>query len=592
MSQNSEGVVPAFELSLGGQLRMMGGAFWNAPVRNRVLVLTAALLLVIFATTYATYRLNEWNGPFYDALERRDMPEFLNQLVIFGVIAFSLTLLNVVQQWLNQITAMRMREGLARDLADVWLKPGRALKLAGAGTIASNPDQRLHEDTRILAENTTALAIGLVNSTILLASFIGVLWAISSDFVFHLAGRTISIPGYMVWATVLYALLGSVLSNVVGNLLPRLNAERYAREADLRAALVRANENLKPIALARGEANELTRVHFAIDGVLGMLRKLAWALANLTWVSAGFGWLALVAPIIIASPMYFSGELSFGGLMMAVGAFNQVNQALRWYVVNFSVIADWRATLNRVSSFRNALLAMDSPAGEGEVIAYREAPAGQGISLCGITVHGDPELAGAGHGVRVVEGDCRIKPGERVMINGDPGADRHLFFQALAGIWPWGRGEIGLPPVSSMILMPQDGYLPTATLREVMTYPAGLAGVDDRALTQALEKVGLGRLVHRLDEVERWDRLLDKDEEASLAIANAALRKPEWLIMDDVLEGLEPETQDRLLDVLSRLDGMTLIYIGRSEAFRDKFSPRLFHLSPLQMHTEKKTEEA
>jgi len=226
------------------------------------------------------------------------------------------------------------------------------------------------------------------------------------------------------------------------------------------------------------------------------------------------------------------------------------------------------------------------------VIAYREAPAGQGISLCGITVHGDPELAGAGHGVRVVEGDCRIKPGERVMINGDPGADRHLFFQALAGIWPWGRGEIGLPPVSSMILMPQDGYLPTATLREVMTYPAGLAGVDDRALTQALEKVGLGRLVHRLDEVERWDRLLDKDEEASLAIANAALRKPEWLIMDDVLEGLEPETQDRLLDVLSRLDGMTLIYIGRSEAFRDKFSPRLFHLSPLQMHTEKKTEEA
>ncbi|UIY28768.1 hypothetical protein LZK73_18775 [Neorhizobium galegae] len=218
MSQNSEGVVPAFELSLGGQLRMMGRAFWNAPVRNRVLVLIVALLLVIFATTYATYRLNEWNGPFYDALERRDMPEFLNQLVVFGVIAFSLTLLNVVQQWLNQITAMRMREGLARDLADVWLKPGRALKLAGAGAIANNPDQRLHEDTRILAENTTALAIGLVNSTILLASFIGVLWAISSDFVFHFGGRTISIPGYMVWTTILYALLGSVLSNVVGNL--------------------------------------------------------------------------------------------------------------------------------------------------------------------------------------------------------------------------------------------------------------------------------------------------------------------------------------------------------------------------------------
>ncbi|WP_117191888.1 ABC transporter ATP-binding protein/permease [Rhizobium terrae] len=589
---NIDAALQPYELPLGGQLRMMVGAFWNAPVRNRVLVLTVALLAVIFGTTYATYKLNEWNGPFYDALERRDMPEFLNQLIVFGVIAFSLTLLNVVQQWLNQITAMRMREGLARDLADVWLVPGRALKLVGAGAIANNPDQRLHEDTRILAENTTSLAIGLVNSTILLASFIGVLWAISSDFAFHFGGRTITIPGYMVWATILYALLGSVLSNVVGNLLPRLNADRYAREADLRAALVRANENLKPITLARGEASELTRVHVAIGGVLEMLRKLAWALSNLTWVSAGFGWLALVAPIIIASPMYFSGELSFGGLMMAVGAFNQVNQALRWYVVNFSVIADWRATLTRVSSFRNALLAMDTPAKEGEVIAYRETKPGEGISLCGVRVFGEPDKGEAGHGIRMREGECFIKPGERVMINGDPGADRHLFFQAVARIWPWGRGEMGLPPASSMILMPQDNYLPTASLKEVMTYPAGLPDIDDKALTEALGKVGLSRLEHRLDEVERWDRLLDKDEEAALSIANAILRKPDWLVMDDVLEGLEPETRERILDALDHLAGTALIYIGRSEDYLHKFSPKLFHLAPLQPHDGPHPDEA
>lgn len=580
-----------YELPLGGQLRMMTGAFWNAPVRNRVLVLTAALLIVIFSTTYAQYRLNEWNGPFYDALERRDMAEFLNQLVIFAVIAFSLTLLNVIQTWLNQITAMRMREGLARDLTDVWLVPGRALKLARAGAIAANPDQRLHEDTRILAENTTALAIGLVNSTILLASFIGVLWAISSDFVFRIGADTISIPGYMVWATVLYALVGSWLSNVVGDRLPRLNADRYAREADLRAALMRTNENLKPIALARGEANERHRVHLAINNVLEMLRQVAWALTNLTWVSAGFGWLALVAPIIIASPMYFSGDLSFGGLMMAVGAFNQVNLALRWYVVNFSVIADWKATLTRVSSFRNALLAMDAPA-EGKVITYRQVPAGEGISVCGLTVYADPDLGEASHGIRVREGECFIMPGEPVMINGDPGADRHLFFQALARIWPWGRGEIGLPSVDSMIFLPQEGYLPTATLREVMSYPAGQPEVDDDTLAEALEKVGLQRLAHRLDDVERWDRLLDKDEEVSLQVANAILRKPGWLVMDDVLEGLEPDTRERLLAVLAGLDAATLVYIGRSEEFLQKFSPRLFHLAPLSAPMEPKKEEA
>lgn len=586
---NSQDKAEPYELPLSGQLKMMTGAFWASPVRNPVLALTAALLCVIFATTYATYRLNEWNGPFYDALARRDMPEFLHQLVVFGVLASLLTLLNVIQQWLNQIAAMRMREGLARDLADVWLTPGRALKLAGAGAIADNPDQRLHEDTRILAENTTSLSIGLVNSTILLASFIGVLWSISTDFGLQIGGRTIVIPGYMLWATILYALFGSVMSNVVGSRLARLNAQRYAREADLRATLVRANENMKPITLARGEESELFRVHTAIDGVLGMLRKLAWALTNLTWVSAGFGWLALVAPIIIASPMYFSGNLSFGGLMMAVGAFNQVNQALRWYVANFSVIADWRATLGRVSSFRNALVSMDTPAMEGSVLTYRKSDGEDVLSVTDLAVFGEPDKGGDGHGIRVAEGAFTIRPGERVLINGNPGTDRHLLFQALSGIWPWGKGEIRLPAADRMIMMPQEGYLPTASLREVMTYPAtgpagmrdGIPDMTDAALAQALEKVGLHRLVDKLDEVERWDRLLDKDEEVALQIANAVLRKPDWLIMDDVLEGLEPETQALLLDVLAGLTGSTLIYIGRSDAFSDRFSPKVFHLAPL-----------
>lgn len=381
MSKAAAAASEPYELPLSGQLRMMIGAFWASPVRRHLLLLAAALLIIIIATTYATYRLNEWNGPFYDSLERRDMAGFLQQLGVFAIIAISLTLLNVIQTWLNQTTALKMREGLARDLANVWLTPGRALKLAGAGSIANNPDQRLHEDTRILAENTTALAIGLVNSTILLGSFIGVLWAISTDFGFNIAGHHVVIPGYMLWATILYALTGSVLSNVVGSMLARLNADRYAREADLRSALVRANENLKPITLARGEPSELARVQDAIGGVLGMLRKLAWALTNLTWVSSGFGWLALVAPIIIASPMYFSGELTFGGLMMAVGAFNQVNTALRWYVQNFSVIADWRATLARVSFFRNALLMADTPAKEGQVINYQHGVEGDGVSV-------------------------------------------------------------------------------------------------------------------------------------------------------------------------------------------------------------------
>jgi vitamin B12/bleomycin/antimicrobial peptide transport system ATP-binding/permease protein len=581
MSNAAAAATEPYELPLSGQLRMMMAAFWASPVRRHLVMLAIALLIIIIATTYATYRLNEWNGPFYDALERRDMAGFLKQLGVFGIIAFCLTLLNVIQTWLNQITALKMREGLARDLANVWLTPGRALKLAGAGSIANNPDQRLHEDTRILAENTTALAIGLVNSTILLGSFIGVLWAISTDFGFNIAGHHVVIPGYMLWATILYALTGSVLSNVVGSMLARLNADRYAREADLRSALVRANENLKPITLARGEPSELARVQDAIGGVLGMLRKLAWALTNLTWVSSGFGWLALVAPIIIASPMYFSGELTFGGLMMAVGAFNQVNTALRWYVQNFSVIADWRATLARVSFFRNALLMADAPAKEGEVIRYRHGAETDGLSVKGVEVYGEPDRGADGHGIKLKEEGFSVDPGEKVMVNGDPGTDRHLFFQALAGIWPWGKGEILLPQADGMIMMPQEGYLPSAKLRDVMTYPSGIPDVTDDALKAALLQVGLDRYVEQLDRVERWDRVLDKEEEAALQVANAVLRKPDWLIMDDVLEGLEPEVRVQLIGVLEGLDGTALVYVGRSEDFANRFKPKIYHVAPL-----------
>ncbi len=581
MSHAAAAAPEPYELPLSGQLRMMMAAFWASPVRRHLVMLAIALLIIIIATTYATYRLNEWNGPFYDALERRDMAGFLKQLGVFAIIAFCLTLLNVIQTWLNQITALKMREGLARDLANVWLTPGRALKLAGAGSIANNPDQRLHEDTRILAENTTALAIGLVNSTILLGSFIGVLWAISTDFGFNIAGHHVVIPGYMLWATILYALTGSVLSNVVGSMLARLNADRYAREADLRSALVRANENLKPITLARGEPSELARVQDAIGGVLDMLRKLAWALTNLTWVSSGFGWLALVAPIIIASPMYFSGELTFGGLMMAVGAFNQVNTALRWYVQNFSVIADWRATLARVSFFRNALLMADASAQEGAVITYKHGAETDGLSVKGVEVYGEPDRGADGHGIKLKEDGFSVDPGEKVMVNGDPGTDRHLFFQALAGIWPWGKGEILLPQADGMIMMPQEGYLPSAKLRDVMTYPSGIPDVTDDALKAALLQVGLDRYVEQLDKVERWDRVLDKEEEAALQVANAVLRKPDWLIMDDVLEGLEPEVRVQLISVLEGLEGTALVYVGRSEDFANRFKPKIYHVAPL-----------
>lgn len=573
------------ELEFYGQLRLMASAFWRSPVRNRVLVLSFGLLAIILLTTYAQYLLNQWNVPFYNALERRDLGAFFEQLKVFAVIAGSLLLLNVIQAWLNQMTALYMREGLARDLVDQWLKPRRALRLAHSGTIGVNPDQRLHEDARNFAEMTTALAIGLVSSTILLASFIGVLWAVSQNFSFSFNGTEIVVPGYMVWAALLYAGAASFLSNIVGGSLPALNSERYSKEAELRFALMHANEHVMAITLAHGEENERKRIQLSINSVLAIIRRLVTAYTNLTWVSAGFGWLSTIAPILIAAPVYFAGNLSFGGLMMAVGAFNQVNAALRWYVDNFRQIADWKAALMRVSMFRYALHTMDTPPKSD----IRYSPSKDGtLRIRNLELFSS---AAAEHGLRVPDGELVISPGERVMINGNPGVDRRLLFQALAGLWQWGSGEIITPAEDSTLFIAQKSYFPPITLRDVLAYPANPGEYTDEQFMLALNEVGLVRLARKLNSLERWDRTLDEDDQVRLRLANALIAAPRWLIVEDILEGLDHETQETLARLLDGMLQTTVIYIGRSETFQKILSPRQVHLEAVTAPDEEATEE-
>lgn len=567
-----------FDLDFPAQLRIMGNAFWTSPVRNRLILLAFALLSIILLTAYGQIRLNEWNAPFYNALERRDLSAFIHQLEVFAVIAGCLLLLNVIQTWLNQMTALKMREGLAKDMVDQWLKPGRAARLAGFGAIAINPDQRLHDDVRNLAESSTALSIGLVNATILLVSFIGVLWTLSAGFAININGNLVAIPGYMVWAAILYAGSASLLSNLVGHRLVGLNAERYSKEAELRFSLMRASENLTAIALARGEKNERRRIGIDIDAVLGVIRGLAMALTHLTWVSSGYGWLAIVAPILIAAPVYFSGNLTFGGLMMAVGAFNQVNTALRWYIDNFGPIASWKATLQRVSVFRNALIQMDKVEQHGLTIDLARGTPNEGIRLQSVEICRDAGGDSLERGFRMREPDVEIGSGQRLMINGEQGVNRRLLFAAMAGLWPWGQGRIEMPEQSDTLFIAQHGYLPAGSLREILAYPRAPQRFTDEDYVAALTACGLSGLVPRLDESIRWDKRLDSDEQASVRVANALLLKPSFLVVDDLLEGLEKSTQDTLARVLNEMAGTAIIYIGRSEIFLAVLSPAIAHL--------------
>jgi len=562
------------------QVRMMVRALWGARVRTQLILLAASLLAIILVTAYAQVLVNEWNVPFYDAIARRDLAGFYKQLRVFALIAGALLLLNVAQTWFNQITALKMREGLARDLVDQWLHPKRALRLSSTGILGVNPDQRLHEDASHLSEITTSLAIGLVQATITLASFVGVLWDLSEGFVFHVSDHSFSIPGYMVWAAVIYALSASLLSALVGRKLVSLNADRYSKEAELRATLMRSNENITAITLLKGETNERVRIDTDITAVLGVMRRLAFALTNLRWVSAGYGWLTVIAPILIAAPVYFSGGMTFGGLMMTVGAFNQVYTALRWYVDNFGTIADWKATLMRVASFRQALLQMDDVVPQQGTIVT-DATGDGSLTIGNLDIFAEKGTAPQANGLRLRERDVVIQPGERVMVNGDPGVNRRLFFLALSGWWPWGTGQIGLPPEDETLNLPQAGYLPKGSLREVISFPAAVDAYPQADIETALDKVGLSRLAGMIDTTARWDRTLDKDEQVSLLFATALLRRPRWIIFDDVLEGLEHETQTRLMGALDELRDTTVLYVGRSDVFAGSTAPRVLHLEPL-----------
>ncbi|ERI13866.1 ABC transporter ATP-binding protein/permease [Brucella sp. RRSP16] len=554
---------------LFSQISMMVGAFLVSPVRNTLIALGAGIFALVVLIAIGQVAINRWNEPFYDALARRDLQAFFHQLMVFFGIAGALLLLNVSQTWLNQMFKLKMREGLARDLVGQWLAPGRAFRLANAGEIGINPDQRLHEDARHFAEMSCDLGINLLQSTVILVSFVGVLWSLSSGFVFHVAGYSFSIPGYMVWAVILYAASASWLTWIVGRSLVNINANRYAREADFRASLMRVNEHLDAITLSRGEGDERRRLDLDIDAVLGAIRKIVYATTRLTWVTAGYGWLTIVAPILVAAPVYFGGGLTFGGLMMAVGAFTQVHNALRWFVDNFGAIADWRATLLRVASFRQAVLHMDALGHLDRQIDLATNDDDR-LTLDNVSIAAPDQC------LKLSRKAFSVKPGERVLVTGGTETQRTLLFRALGGLWPWGEGRIGMPAGDGVAFMPRAPYFPPGNLKGVIVYPLDIKKFSEQDLENVLRRAGLERLATSLDHAARWDRVLTDDERQCIAFARLILQKPQWIVIDGALDGLDAEAYDRIRDMLNtELKDAAVIHLGKPHLHDGLFTQQI-----------------
>jgi putative ATP-binding cassette transporter len=555
-------------------MAMMARALLASSQVKILAILSAATLFVVGATAYGQIRLNAWNKPFYDALARKNFDGFVEQLSVFLVIAAGLLSLNVAQTWLNQMIKLKLREGLLADLLNEWLKPRRAFRLAEEGEIGVNPDQRIDQDAQHLTELSTDLGIGLLQASLLLISFVGVLWLLSANVVFRFHGAAFSIPGYMVWCALLYAAIGSGLSWHVGRPLIPLNAERYAREADLRFALVRINEHLDSIVLHGGEADERRHLGRDVDRVLEMMRRLVSGLTRLTWVTSGYGWLAIVAPIIAASPGYFGGDLTLGGLMVAAGAFTQVQQSLRWFVDNFNTIADWLATLRRVGSFRLALVEIGEETGEGGRIE-RHATNDAQVTFDNLSIV-SPAASGA-----LAESHAEIGAGERVCILGDSKLGLTILFRAVAGLWSRGGGRIGLPASGGVMFLPQRPYMRQGALRDTLSYPSAADLFPDEVLVAACESVGLGHLASQLDRNANWDNELTSDEAQRLAFARLLLHKPRWVCVDQALDALSEADRRKTLAIFeAELAGVAVISFGDTDICPG-FSSRALHLNDM-----------
>jgi putative ATP-binding cassette transporter len=562
------------------QVREFLVALWSSPGRATLNWLSMGIISVILATAAAQVALNFWNRPFYNAIQARDFRAFAYQLLVFLMIAGTLLILNVAQAWLREMFKLKTREWVSRDLFVQWLMPGRSVRLSHAGEIGVNPDQRIHEDTRRLTELSADLGIGLFQSALLLLSFLGVLWTLSGPLVIPIGGITFTIPGYMVWCALLYAATGSWLTWRVGRPLVRLNAMRYQRESELRVALVQTNEHAESIAHGRQEEFEQRRLVADLANLLDMVRQIVGAIARLTWVTAGYGWVSLVAPIVIAAPSYFGGKLNFGELMMVVGGFYQVNQSLRWFVDNFALLADWRATLQRVMGFRETLLTFGNGVPVEERIAHSEKPANM-LILENLHIEKQGEKA------ELDEPKLEMAPGERIHIVDKTRSGRSPLLAAIAGLWPAGKGKVESPSKAKMMFLKRRPYFPRGSLREALAYPTEAALFSDEKLRSALARAGLAHLGGALGRDMRCGIELSDAERTRIGLVQLLLNKPEWILAEEILNGLADEDCELISSLLrTELASSALIHIGRGPV-SDQICQRVIHMTsknPVGIH--------
>jgi putative ATP-binding cassette transporter len=530
--------------------------YWVSEEKWKARGLLAAVIALALGMVYLDVQFNAWNRDFYNALENKNFAVFKEQLWRFSYLAFIYIGVAIYRIYLTQALEIKWRAWMTRQYMDEWLA-NQAYYRIEQNRSADNPDQRIAEDLNLLTTGSLSLSLGLLSSVVTLVSFIGILWSVSGPISFMLGAQGITIPGYMVWFAIAYAGIGSALVWWIGQPLVEQNFNQQRFEADFRFGLIRIRENSEAVALYRGEAQEKEQLTHRF----GRIRENWWAIMlttkRLNVASTFYAQFAIIFPFLVGAPRYFAGSITLGGLMQINSAFGQVQDALSWFINAFNSLANWKASVNRLAGFHQA------------VDAARKQPSGIAVTRNNVGAILLDQVT-----LRLPNGDVLTQPlsadihvGQRILVTGPSGCGKSTLFRAIADIWPYGSGSIEIPTEAKLLFLPQKGYLPIGSLREAIAYPASEKAYKDLAIQHYLDVCKLPHLKDMLDLSDNWSQRLSPGEQQRLAFVRVLLSRPQILFLDEATSALDAATEDALYDlVLQELPEAAVVSIAHREA--------------------------
>jgi vitamin B12/bleomycin/antimicrobial peptide transport system ATP-binding/permease protein len=532
------------------------------------LLLLASVITIELMVVTINVLLNQWNNRFYNALQEKNWDGFVREIGIFCILAACYIALAVYQLYLNQWLQIRWRRWLTSHYLGEWLHDANHYRMQLHGDAADNPDQRISDDVKLFVDQTLAICVGFLSAVVTLASFVVILWGLSAESPLTLFGTELHIPGYLVWGALIYAVFGTSLTHWIGSPLVMLDFQQQRFEADFRFNLVRGRENSEQIALLRGESAERERLSERFGRVVQNWYEIMRRTKRLTAFTSSYAQAAVVFPYVLVAPAYFADKIQLGGMMQTASAFSSVQQSLSFFVSIYRALAEWRAVIARLDGFEEAIASARKLPTTTDAIDVVRPAGGDKIELRQLMVrlpNGTPLVAADAFGIR---------SNERTLVTGPSGAGKSTLFRAIAGIWPFGNGEIAIPSKATLMMLPQRPYFPVGSLKAAIVYPAEPNAFSSELVGQALTSVGLPQLAPRLEEEAHWNRMLSLGEQQRLGLARALLHAPQYLFLDEATASLDEASEAALYRLLAeKLPGTTVVSIGHRstlEAFHER----------------------